>query len=359
MIDLKQASINVIKTNQAESGAYVASPTFSQYGYSWLRDGMWIAYSMDCVGEHASATAFHRWVAKTLLRYETQVALVIDKIDQGIELTEADYLPTRFTVDSDLGEEDWPNFQLDGYGAWLWGAVDHCTHHNPQLWAEIRPAIVLTVSYLTALWQSPNYDCWEEFRTEIHIATLGALYGGLQAVMHYDNTIVSPDIVDNIKQYILKNGVADDGHFMKFIDNANVDSSLLWLAVPFGVFDVNDNHFQKTLAKIENDIQSSDGGVYRYQKDTYFGGGEWLLLTCWLAWVYLKLDRVADAHRLITWVEAQATANGDMPEQVANNLLDASYYQGWVDQWGESACPLLWSHAMYLIVVTAMENKAI
>ena len=356
MIDLKQASINVIKANQTASGAYVASPTFSQYGYSWLRDGTWIAYSMDCIGEHSSATAFHRWVAKTLHRYETQVADLIRKVEQNITLVEADYLPTRFTVDSDLGQEDWPNFQLDGYGAWLWGAVEHCTHHNPQLWEEICPAIEITVSYLNTLWQSPNYDCWEEFRDEIHIATLGALHGGLQAVADYDNKLVPTGLLDDIKQYILKNGVAESGHFMKFLGNPNVDSSLLWLAVPFGVVDVNDEHFQKTLEKIEQDIQSPDGGVYRYQKDTYFGGGEWLLLTCWLAWVYLKQERLADAQALITWVESQAKSNGDMPEQVANNLLDASYYQGWVDQWGESASPLLWSHAMYLIVVTAMEK---
>lgn len=357
MIDLKLASINVIKANQAMSGAYVASPTFSQYGYSWLRDGMWIAHSMDCVGEHASATAFHRWVAKTLMRYETQVALMVDKVNQKIELTESDYLPTRFTVDSNLGEEDWPNFQLDGYGAWLWGAVEHCKHHNVSLWAEIRPAIALTVQYLSALWQSPNYDCWEEFRDEIHIATLGALYGGLNAVAKFDNEIVPSDLVEDIKHYIIQNGIADEGHFMKFIGNPNVDASLLWMAVPFDVVDVTDSHFQNTLEKIERDIQSPDGGVYRYQKDTYFGGGEWLLLTCWLAWVYFKLDREADAQRLMTWVEAQANSIGDMPEQVAHHLLDESYYQGWVDQWGESACPLLWSHAMYLIVVTAMEKK--
>lgn len=357
MTDLKQASIHVIKANQAESGAYVASPTFSQYGYSWLRDGMWIAYSMDCVGEHASATAFHRWVAKTLMRYETQVTSLIGKVNQKVKLAESDYLPTRFTLDSDLGAEDWPNFQLDGYGAWLWGAVEHCKHHNTSLWTEIRPAIVLTVKYLSALWQSPNYDCWEEFRDKIHIATLGALYGGINAVAHFDNEIVPPDLVANIRHYILKNGVSDEGHFIKFIGNPNVDASLLWVAVPFDVVDVNNNHFQNTVEKIEQDIQSPTGGVYRYQKDTYFGGGEWLLLTCWLAWVYLELDRVADAQQLIKWVESQANPNGDMPEQVAHHLLDESYYQGWVDQWGESACPLLWSHAMYLIVVTAMEKK--
>lgn len=356
MVNLKQISIDIIKTNQSQSGAYAASPTFSQYGHSWLRDGMWIAHSMDCVGEHASATAFHQWASKTLLGYREKVVQLLSKLEHDEAIQESDYLPTRFTLDSELGKEDWPNFQLDGYGAWLWGAVQHCKHHNPLLWADIRPAIILTVNYLQALWQSPNYDCWEEFRKEIHISTLAAIYGGLKAVHDYDNSILTPELLEEIHQYIMQHGITEAGHFMKFLGNANVDASLLWTALPFAVVDVQDSRFLKTLEKIERDIYRDTGGVYRYQADTYFGGGEWLLLTCWLAWVYIKLDRQTEAGRLLTWVEVQAVASGEMPEQVGGYLLFPSYYQEWVDRWGESACPLLWSHAMYLIVLSAMEQ---
>src|SRR6187549_547515 len=103
MVDLRQHSINLIKTLQAPTGAYPASPTFSQYGYSWLRDGMWIAHSMDVVGEHPSAAAFHTWAAKTLLRYESKVAALLEKLQRGETLADSDYLPTRFTLDSALG----------------------------------------------------------------------------------------------------------------------------------------------------------------------------------------------------------------------------------------------------------------
>lgn len=359
ILNLRQVSIDIIKANQHPSGAYVASPTFSQYGYSWLRDGMWIAHSMDCVGEHASATAFHRWASNTLLRYQSKIERLVEKIDQGEAIEETDYLPTRFTVDSAMAHDDWPNFQLDGYGAWLWGAVQHCQRYNPDLWQEIRPAIAVTMQYLQALWQSPNYDSWEEFREEIHISTLATLYGGLKAVYEYDPSLFATRWFEVIREFILENGVSGDGHFMKFLGNANVDANLMWLALPYGVVDVHDERYQRTLEKIERDIHYPDGGVYRYQADTYFGGGEWLLLTCWLAWVYLELDRVDEARQLLKWVETQASPAGDMPEQVAGHLLDPSYYQGWVDRWGESACPLLWSHAMYLIVLTMLEQKSV
>ena len=353
--DLYQTSIRIIQQNQAPTGAYVASPTFSQYGYSWLRDGMWIAYGMDSVGDHLSATRFHQWVGRTVMRYEAQVHALLGKIQRAEPILETDYLPTRFTLDSDLGEEEWPNFQLDGYGAWLWGAVDHCQHHNPALWAELRPAVKLVVDYLQALWHMPNYDCWEEFRDKIHLSTLAALYGGLSAVHAHDAELVSAKTISAIQKFALTNGIAPDGHFMKFLGNPEVDANLLWLAIPYNMVDIHHPAFTKTLEKIERDIYYPHGGVYRYRADTYFGGGEWLLLTCWLAWAYLQLGRVDEAKNLIAWVEAQATLTGEMPEQTHDHPLDADYYQPWVDKWGTSACPLLWSHAMYLIVISQLK----
>ncbi|KPV52167.1 hypothetical protein SE17_17090, partial [Kouleothrix aurantiaca] len=48
-------SIALIRAHQSPNGAYVASPTFPTYHYCWFRDGTYIAYAMDLVGEHASA----------------------------------------------------------------------------------------------------------------------------------------------------------------------------------------------------------------------------------------------------------------------------------------------------------------
>lgn len=357
MNQLAKISIEVIRRNQAQSGAYIASPNFSQYGYSWLRDGMWIAYSMDSMGEHDSATAFHQWAARTLVAHQVQVENLLKKISTGQALAESDYLPTRFTVDGAIAQEDWTDFQLDGYGAWLWGAVQHCKNHNQSLWQELRPAVVLLVHYLAAIWYYPNYDCWEEFRIEQHTATFASLYGGLQAVADYEAELVPANLPQQIKSYTLSYGVAEDGHFMKFIGNSEVDASLLWAALPFGLVTLDDPIFRKTLKKIEQDLYRIGGGVYRYRKDTYFGGGEWLLLASWLAWVYLEIEQNNKAKTIMTWVEAQADSEGNLPEQVAGHLLDASHYKSWVERWGNPASPLLWSHAMYLIVQSLMKEK--
>jgi GH15 family glucan-1,4-alpha-glucosidase len=214
----------------------------------------------------------------------------------------------------------------------------------------MRPAVDLVVRYLEAVWQSPNYDCWEEFPDEVHPATLAAIYGGLTSVRALDTSLVPDGLPEAIRDFTLKHCIAANGHFMKYLGNDAVDASLLWTALPYPLVSVNDTRFQTTLAKIERDLLRPGGGVYRYKADTYYGGGEWLLLTAWLAWVYVELDRVEESRRLLEWIEAQALPNGEMPEQVSEHLLDASYYPNWQAKWGTPACPLLWSHAMYLIL---------
>ncbi|MGB7338942.1 MAG: glycoside hydrolase family 15 protein [Phototrophicaceae bacterium] len=359
MKNLRQISIAIIRDNQAQSGAYVASPTFSQYGYSWFRDGMWIAHSMDCVGQHDSATAFHRWAARTLELHAHKIEQLLEKIQTGQTLVESDYLPTRFMLDGAIGQENWTDFQLDGYGAWLWGAVQHCQNHKPDLWQEIRPAVALLVKYLETIWHYPNYDCWEEFRHEQHLSTFAALYGGLKAVADYDPELIPTHLPGRIKAFALSYGVTDDGNFMKFIANPEVDASLLWTAIPFGLVTVDHLIFQQTLQKIETDLYRKGGGVYRYCADTYFGGGEWLLLATWLAWVYIELGRLDEAQSIMQWVSSQADENNHLPEQVEDHLLNEGYFDGWVENWGTSASPLLWSHAMYLIVQSLLKEKSL
>ena len=82
-IDLWARSIAVIRSGQAPSGAYVASPNFKTYAYSWLRDGAFIAYGMDRSGQHDSARAFHQWVDRTLRSVAHKVDLLEGKGERG------------------------------------------------------------------------------------------------------------------------------------------------------------------------------------------------------------------------------------------------------------------------------------
>ena len=136
--------------------------------------------------------------------------------------------------------------------------------------------------------------------------------------------------------------------------NPEVDASLLWLAVPYELVEVGDPAFATTLARIERDLVGPDGGVHRYRADTYYGGGEWLLLAASLARVYLRRDAPGDRDRaeaILGWIEAQADQRGQLPEQVATNALHPEEIEPWRRRWGDSARPLIWSHAFHLELV--------
>jgi GH15 family glucan-1,4-alpha-glucosidase len=79
-----------------------------------------------------------------------------------------------------------------------------------------------------------------------------------------------------------------------------------------------------------------------------------VLLTAWLGWYYVEIGEQARARQLLTWVEAQADEEGNLPEQIPQTLNDPPMLQPWVEKWGPIACPLLWSHAMYLILLHAL-----
>lgn len=358
MSDLYQRSIEIILENQSASGGYIASPNFPTYHYCWFRDGSFIAYAMDLAGQHESAHRFHHWVAERVNERKDLVRMALAKAGRGERLTEAEILHTRYRLDGADGEPgNWPNFQLDGFGTWLWALNEH-QKQNPekQLSHELLDAAELVTDYLSELWALPCYDCWEEFPDYVHPHTLAAIYGGLQA--HTGLTSKSHQSVTDVIRNQLLAGAESFGHFVKFPHLPAVDAGLLGLAVPYGVVAPDDPIMLKTVERIESTILHG-GGLHRYSEDSYYGGGAWTLLTAWLGWYYIELatkcpDLAPGLQQKIqtcqSWIESCAGNNLDLPEQVAQNLNVPSFYSSWVERWGEIASPLLWSHAKYIIL---------
>lgn len=354
MNNLFKRSIEIIRSNQSPSGAYLASPNFPTYHYSWFRDGAFIAYAMDLAGEHESSARFHDWAANTILRNADVAARAVSLARTNDPLSHIDILHTRYTVAGEpASDEEWPNFQLDGFGTWLWALAQHCRRSDrtpADTWIEAGRC---TADYLAALWQRPCYDCWEEYPDKIHIHTLAAIYGGLKAyqeISRSDHSVTLQQIAGYIDQY----GSAE-GHYVKFVGSHTVDASLVGLAVPYEVVAAEAKLMCETIERIETSLVRG-GGVHRFPTDTYYGGGEWVLLAGWLGWYYARLGEVERARALLTWIEAQADAKGNLPEQVPATLNDPNYYEPWVNRWGSIANPLLWSHAMYIILHQALET---
>ena len=301
---LERRSVEVILAGQAESGAYLACPDFGPYRFSWFRDGAFIADAMSRVGEVESAERFFDWCA----------AVIEERADV---VRAGGHLHARYTADRQESLADWPTFQTDGYGLWLWALRGHCDRHGrPD--ARWLPAVELTVEYLQRRGADACVDWWEE-RSGRHAATLASVAAGLVA---WGERAEFPEPEDRL------------------------DASLLVLPLL--------GSGEAPLEELEGRLVSPGGGVHRHEQDTYYGGGEWLLLTAMLGLAYHLAGREEDARAKLAWVEAHATPDGYLPEQSQDHLLAPDWYEPWVEKWGPPPCPLLWSHAMHLTLASSL-----
>ena len=388
---LVRRSIDLIGEHQAPTGAYVASPGYDSYGYCWLRDGAFIAASMDSHGHHSGAEAFHRWAARTIELHAHKVDRLEEEAEEALHgtsnalqpLDDRYVLHTRFTVDGREGDASWGNFQLDGYGFWLTSVATHLTTSG----ADPEPylaAIDVVRRYLTLSWDRPCFDSWEEYPTRRHTTTWAAIAKGLLASNEVNDDAAVPAlsqeiagrltddaepsgtlpkfVVDppggqvsaNVPRPSDPDGFAVAGHerIGQALEAGAIDGSALLVLGDFGPFPKNHQVVMETLRTIESDLVVG-GGVHRYLEDEYYGGGLWIVLAGALACVQAVHDPDR-ANLVLDWIEDQADASGHFPEQVATHLRKPESLDPWIDRWGASARPLLWSHAMYLLAVAAV-----
>lgn len=350
---LIKKSKEILLQYQSPNGAFIACPNFGAYSYSWLRDGSFIAYALDVCGEYDAAARFYRWVHQAISGQKDHLDRLIGIKRSGEEPSAKDFLPARYTLEGRVADDEWPNFQLDGYGTWLWGLHEHVKMSgDDSILQEVEDSIRSCFVYLSNFWMVPNYDCWEEFGDRVHLSTLACIYGGAAAMAERFGDQDWKALADTVREFILRSGV-ENGRFAKSVGFGNVDASLLWLNVPFGAAGSDDETMQNTVREIEEKLHHQ-GGVHRYPEDTYYGGGEWLLLSSWLGWYYARSGDRAKAEIQLDWVERQADERGWMTEQVLDHVNEPRKVQEWFDFWGEVANPLLWSHAMYLVLCAAL-----
>jgi isomaltose glucohydrolase len=212
----------------------------------------------------------------------------------------------RYTLDGEPDRSDWPKLQTDGLGLWLWALGRRGSARWEDAAAHVR-------RWLGDHWEEPCIDWWEE-REGVHAATLWCIGEGLDS--------------HEIRRAAIAR--ADD----------RLDASLLHTGAP------------ELVERVEATLVSPGGGVWRNLDDEYYGGGEWLLLTAMLG-----LARPERAREALAWIEAHARPNGDLPEQAQDHLQRPDRYRPWVENWGDPASPLLWSHAMYLRLHHAVRDR--
>jgi GH15 family glucan-1,4-alpha-glucosidase len=351
-----ESAVAAILRNQHANGALIASPDFAEYQYCWLRDGSFIAHALDRAGELEAAGRFHNWCAAAITGIKPLISAALERHAAGQPVDTSEMPPARFSPEGLVVKDDWPNFQIDGYGTWLWSLHQHLqTYGGRALPSPLAPAVQLAARYLANLGTTPCYDVWEEGGDSIHTTTLACVYAGLNAAaaMLDDSALAEQagslraSLVDQARSY---------GRFHKSDHSQEVDGSLLWLCEPFHVVPPGEGAFVETVRRIAGQLEL-EGGIRRYAGDTYYGGGAWPVLTASLGWYYTTTGDLEEAQRRLDWVADRVDAQGRLAEQFAGEKRDPEHYQEWVRRWGPPAADLIWSHAMYVVLATELESR--
>ncbi len=352
-LPLAERSVALLREHQDPGGGWPASPHFAPYRFSWFRDGAFIADGAGGAGLRAEAERFHQWCAGVLRREEPAVDRVCALLVAGEQPADADYLPARYSLDGTRHEDDWWNFQVDGYGTWLWALERHLLRTG----GDVEPyadAIAIAMRYLTATGTDTCRDWWEENRDQTHVATLAGVAAGIRAAARMGSPDpAAEDTAARCVDLVRSRGV-HDGRLVKWLDGTDVDASLLSVAALYDVLPVTDPVVVATVAAVEERL--TDGGVHRYEADTFYGGGQWPMLTSLLAWHHVRAGDRRRGAELLDRVVAAADDDLLLPEQ-APPLLAPEVLDEWLERWGPSAHPLLWSHGMFLAALSAYAEE--
>lgn len=346
---LAERSADLLRGHQDQGGAWPASPGFAPYEFAWFRDGSFIAEGASAAGLYGEADRFHGWCARVLERERPAVERLLAMLGDGRRPADSDYLPARYNRDGTRHEDDWWNFQVDGYGTWLWALERHLARPSaggPSPYAE---GIETAVRYLVATGTGTCRDWWEENRDQTHVTTLAGVAGGLCAAVRM-GTLPSPlaaqalAVAERCGSLIRTDGVRD-GHLVKWLGGTDVDASLLAVAAVYDVLPLDDPLVTATVGAIEAGLVA--GGVHRYAADTFYGGGQWPVLAALLARHHSRAGNPERAAELFDWIVTTADSDLLLPEQVSP-LLAPGVLDEWLERWGPSAHPLLWSHGAFL-----------
>ena len=347
------AAVAAMLACQQDNGSLIASPDFAEYHYCWLRDSSFAAYALDRCGEHEASASYHDWVDRAIRGIGSQIDTATRRRLAGLAVDSRTLPPARFSLDGTVAADDWPNFQIDGYGTWLWALRQHLAGAGRGgLPAELRQSVQRAAGYVAAFALDPCYDVWEENGGGVHTSTLACVYGGLTAAAEL---LEEPALLRRARevQSHVRTAASALGRFCKSTVSTEVDASMIWLATPFGLVDDRDPLFEAAVGDITQQL-TLDGGIRRFPSDTFFGGGAWPVLTASLGWhLAVTGDREAALANL-EWVAGHIDAQGRLGEQFGGDRRLPDMYREWVGRWGHPARDLLWSHAMHAVLATEL-----
>lgn len=357
-------SLLIIKSHIDRRGAVIASADSEMlnyerdyYSYCWPRDAVYVLWPLIRLGYKEEAEAFFEFARDTLqpegfLMHKYQP-------DRAIGSSWHPYL--------NRGREELP-IQEDETAGVIFLLGEYLKASGDEDFVQglyetmVQPMANFIDSYIDSATKLPHasYDLWEEkFLTTTY--TTGQVYASLITAAELADRFEYPD--DAIRW----RAVADDirskardtlfnrerGYFYKgflLTDSgieydATIDSSSLYGAVMYGLFDSDEPQVKTAVATLRDTLldKSPSRGLPRYEYDRYFSvrsgdlGNPWFVTTLWFA-QYLILEGDTDtAREIMAWAQSNMMSSGALPEQIHPETSQHL-----------SVAPLVWSSAEFI-----------
>jgi glucoamylase len=394
--ELVRISKNVIEDSSLENGAIVAADsdksiypaTTQDYRYVWIRDASYVCIAADLLGLRDIPGKFFDWCFNRAEGFnETGFFLNAYHVNGTIAGT----LIPPTTVKVSLKVRDkyinvihhGTQFQPDQNGSLLIAIAHHVKHFGIRDPSKYETLIQKTASGICGLWKNgqfvlPYFDLWEErcvfpAQKRYHTYSLAMCIAGLRAAIELlgkkrnwlktekEMADVFSRLYSCNKKLIPRTySVGNIGRRSEVRkDDFWPDSSLLGLVYPSGMLNAFDEKMKATVDEIIRKNTINNGGLMRYPGDVYCGGvnkgwvtlsgaGTWPLLNFWMAIYQCLCNNRKNAERYFRWPLKRI----DSPREIGIDIISRGKYipeQIFRNKTKSSICPLVWSHAMFII----------
>jgi len=365
------------------SGGIIAAPecdpdfrSCGGYGPCWPRDGAFIGYALDSIGQYDHARVFYDWALRVqsasgvwYQRYYVNGQLAptwgLVQFDETGAVVWAMSRHVQLTGDMSFGQKAFA--QLIRACEYMQGALDLETGLAPvtkDIWEERDGISTYACANTWAgfhelanlslkLGETTEAERWASAAGKLKAAIETHLWdASRERFLCGIKTRILPHDVERLRSEpdfsdtdILEIEVAGKPRYFRRKD-ATIDASILGLSIPFGVFSPSDQRIVATAEAVAAYLTSPIGGIGRYQNDPYRGGNPWVICTLWLALQDLASGQDNRALDLYNWVLEHRTSLDLLPEQVDR----ATGKPCWV-------IPLGWSHAMFILASKSLAGK--
>lgn len=234
--------------------------------------------------------------------------------------------------------------QSDGCGWVLWALGSMSASSLPPSTADLRSKCLTNIMRLTwSGWQlpPPSPDYWELSVGETSLGTTAPMVAGLRATAR-SGTAPERTLASDMAKRLAAQVHSELGpSLQRFGDHGGLDAAVAMMMPPFGP---SDRRVTSRWMAYQKDAMRSSGGLAP-GAERKNDGTSWTPETALVAYTAATSGHDQIAQRWLTWLDANRTTWGSLPEKVNRS--------------GEPAgpAPLLWTSALVLLTLDALEAE--